>query len=142
MPSITLEPIRPEEFNRYSDWFNEGASDFLSGASESLTSMFGESARPLAWRLALDNETLALVTISVSSSNVGRLNLVVDPRVRRRGVGSTVVREVIKQPEVKKLRGLEGEVASSNVAAQKILIKNGFAKVGYSTEGSIKFRLD
>lgn len=103
--------------------------------------MFGGSTKQLAWRLMLDDETLALVTVAVDPFHVGKLNLVVDPRVRRRGVGSAVVRELVKQPEIKSLRGLEGEVPASNVAAQKILIKNGFAKTGQSLNGNVLFRL-
>lgn len=140
MPSITLEPIRPDEFSRYSDWFNESASDFLSGAPESLASNFNDSTESLAWKLVLGNETLALVTIAVDHSNIGKLNLVVDPRVRRRGVGSAAIKLVIVCPEVQSLRGLVGEVPASNVGAQKILIKNGFAKAGYTPEGNLEFR--
>ncbi|MGH7240446.1 MAG: GNAT family N-acetyltransferase [Candidatus Saccharimonadales bacterium] len=140
MPAITLEPIRPDEFHRYSDWFNESASDFLSGAPESLASNFGDAAESLAWKLVLGNETLALVTISVDYSNIGKLNLVVDPRVRRRGVGSAAIKLVIARPEVQSLRGLVGEVSASNIGARKIFIKNGFAKAGYTQKGNLEFR--
>lgn len=141
MDKILLEPITTSEFARYSDWFNESASDVLSSASGSLESVLAGASRPLAWRLTLDSETLALVTISVDTVNIGRLNLVVDPRARRRGVGSATIKQLLRQPEMKQLRALESEVDSSNVGGQKILIKNGFAKVGHTPSGNILFRL-
>lgn len=142
MADVTLELIKPEEFDRFSDWFSEDASDYLSGMPENLAAMLSESIEPLAWRLVLGRQTLALIIISVNSSRIGKINLVVDPRVRRRGVGSAAIRQILKQPEVKELRGLEGEVAASNIGAQKILIKNGFTKAGYGLEGDLRFRLN
>lgn len=138
MKPVKLEPIESQEYNHYSDWLNESASDFLLGAPQSLTSI--ESAvQPLAWKIIREDIVVAIIVVSIDSLNQGKLSLVVDPRFRRQGVGSLAIAKLVKEPSIVRLRNLTGEVFPDNIGAQKILIKNGFARTGTTSEGNIEF---
>lgn len=141
MAEISLTPLAPAEFSKYEGWFNQEAGDQALAPAQSLDSLLADSLEPLAWRVTLVGETVALVIVMVDSLHVGHINLVVSPSARRHHVGSVAIAKLLLEPTIKKLAGLAAEVSAGNTGAQKILVKNGFAKTGYGAEGNLEFRL-
>lgn len=141
MTDLHLEPLAAAEFGHYEGWFNQEASDQMLASAGSIDSLLAGSPNSLVWKVVLVGETVALVIVSVDSSRVGYINMVVDPSARRHHVGSEAIRLLLGKPEIKKLAGLASEVDAGNTGAQKILVKNGFAKVGNTSDGKLEFRL-
>lgn len=137
---IRLEPLGPSEFDRFSGWFHGESVDLLLNSPQSVNSLFGDSTRLLAWQAVQNEQPVAIITVSVDGSRYGHLNFVVNPGARRQGVGSSTVRLLVEESEIKQLRGLLASVNPANTGAQKILIKNGFARVGFDSEGFIEFK--
>ena len=91
-----------------------------------------EMANKLAiYHVAKDNGTCVGYAGFWNVSGEGDVtNVAVLPEYRRRGVGSSLVAEMVKTAENLKLELLTLEVRKSNVAAQKLYEKFGFEILG------------
>lgn len=136
MDTLVIESINPHNLGRYEDWLHEQSANMLFGSSQSFV---GEKRETLAWQVQRDDENVAIVTIDVDGNNIGHINLAVNPDVRRQGIGTKAIAQIVLEPGFKALRSVKATVAPSNTGGQKILIKSGFSRVGFDSEGLIEF---
>jgi len=118
------------------------ASDDAGGA------LFKQSGTHLAdgqdsrgWAAVIGSDPIGAVTISRDPSGVDFMYVIVKPSERRHGLGASLVKTALDDPETKKLTRLHAYVEPENTAAQKILIKRGFSQIGYGPDGQIEFEL-
>lgn len=137
MEEIQIQLIGPAEMSRFDNLLHDSANTLLGAYQNYLRDRRGT----LAWQVIRGNEAVAVVTIDIDGSNVGHINLAVMPSARRQGVGSQAIAKVVVTEDVKELRSLRASVSISNTAAQKILIKNGFSRLGNSPDGNLEFQL-
>lgn len=138
MVEISLESISEDELERFSDRFSENAGYQMLAPVDQVAIA---APNRLAYKVELVGEVVAIVIVTVDNALVGHVSLIVDPSARRHHVGSEAIRVLLGQPEIVDLAGLEASVQASNTGAQKILIKNGFARIGFDSNGYIKFEL-
>ena len=135
-----MEPIELEEADkfdiaRYQNWLEEGASSgLLLGSSVDHV----KGGTPSAWLAKIDGVIVATVTI-VQEDQHSYISLGVDPSKRRQGIGSRTLSQLLLESSVMQIRSLHARVSTSNTGAQKMLIKNGFSKLGYTQEGRLDF---
>jgi len=83
------------------------------------------------WLVALDGGTVAgYVGSQTVLDETDMMNIAVHPGYRRRGVGEALVSELITRLKARGSRRLTLEVRASNVPAQKLYEKLGFAQAG------------
>ena len=81
-------------------------------------------------RLCLSDETLGYHVAMRGPGEMHLLNLTVAPAHQRRGLGLRLLGELIEHCRSEKLSDLWLEVRESNLAAQALYAKSGFATVG------------
>lgn len=91
------------------------------------------------WAALKGDEVVAIAAVELNKEHVGYIKCVVNPSYLRQGIGSRMIEYALAQPSVKSLAHLHATVEQSNVAAQKILNKNGFSRVGYDADGRLEF---
>ncbi len=91
------------------------------------------------WAALNGQEVVAIASIELNSEHVGYVNCVVKPGYLRQGIGSRMIEYVLSQPSVKNLAHLHAVVDPTNIAAQKILNKDGFSRVGNDENGNLEF---
>lgn len=98
----------------------------------SITSISSELKNPLSlWIVAMDGPVLAGYVGSQSVMGwADMMNLAVAPAYRCRGVGASLVLELIRRLQENQVTSLTLEVRASNVPAIQLYDKLGFAEVG------------
>lgn len=98
----------------------------------SITSISSELENPLSlWIVAMDGPVLAGYVGSQSVMGwADMMNLAVAPAYRCRGVGASLVLELIRRLQENQVTSLTLEVRASNVPAIQLYDKLGFAEVG------------
>lgn len=98
----------------------------------SITSISSELKNPLSlWIVAMDGPVLAGYVGSQSVMGwADMMNLAVAPAYRCRGVGASLVQELIKRLQENQVTCLTLEVRVSNVPAIQLYHKLGFTEVG------------
>ena len=96
------------------------------------SSIASELDNPLSfWLVAVEN---GLVLGYVGSQSVGEdadvMNLAVSPDARRRGIGLSLMSQLIAQLKRRKVKSLCLEVRASNQSAMALYRKLGFSQVG------------
>lgn len=132
MDNPYIEPMQPHEASRYDTWFNDGGAVMTGGSSTSPRSA------AMYWKTVWRGEVIAIAKVAVDK-NIGYLNIATRSDMRRRGIGSNTIAALLNQPEIKQLRELRSRAQSSNTAAQRTLMKNGFSKLGFSPEGLVEY---
>lgn len=122
MNDITVIPLRREHWSEIASWENLGIERDSDG-----------------WVAVLDGEILGVGVITSTPEHVAYLDFEVKRSARRQGVGAQLVEGILSSPYVKTLTHLKARVTPDNTAAQKILTRRGFSRVGTSPEGQLEF---
>jgi len=78
----------------------------------------------------LDGKAIGFAGLRIHGDFAELMNIAVDPRFRRFGVGGSILDFLISIANNEKLNGIFLDVRQSNVAAEKLYISRGFNNVG------------
>lgn len=131
---ITIEPLSPGFVDQIEGWSNPEAVRVLRGLPE--TGVVGDQ---MGWVAVVGGQPIAVATVNAAGSATGFLDFAVKPEERRQGVGARLVAYVLDQAAVNRFARLSAAVELDNTAAQKILTRNGFSRVGFATDGRLEY---
>ena len=137
MQDIDIVPIKTEHLAQVETWASQHAAT---------KTLFKLPRDPIAagpgsygWAAVRNQEVLAVASVQLNEEHVGYLNCMVKPPEARQGIGTQMIDYVLKQPVTDNLVHLHALVDQDNAAAQKILEKQGFSRVGYGEDNQIEF---
>jgi ribosomal protein S18 acetylase RimI-like enzyme len=134
--NITIIPLEQRHKFQIEGWGTPNALKTLLKLPEI---SLGHGTNSESWAAMLGDEVLAVGTITLNPQHVGYLDFLVKPSERRQGIGLLLVEGILRSPFARELGHLHARVEPENTAAQKILSKEGFSRVGTSEDGKIEF---
>ena len=138
MDGLTIVPLTENYASLAESWIAPDAATVLLNLSVT-SGKFSSDKQSLGWVALLGKEPVAIATLTVDRQRIGRLDFLVKPSERRQGIGAAIVTYVLEQPETQTVSKLEALVEFDNTAAQKILARQGFTSVGYSSDDRLRF---
>jgi L-amino acid N-acyltransferase YncA len=99
----------------------------------------GRSPDNFGWAAIMDDEVIAIATVTLSREHVGYLNCIVKPGRKHAGVGTDIFEYTLRQPRVKELIHLHAAIDPSNTAARQVLKEHGFTVVGNDDQGYLEY---
>lgn len=124
-------PIDEARFKEYESWFADAE---LRRRVEPPTSQWVHHVRNepgvRAWMVDEGGRAVGFVQLDIAPDRTGSFLIVVEPSLRRRGLGTRIVRALLTHPDVSQLRRLDGYVEHDNIAAQHCLRAAGFTQEG------------
>jgi|ERR1019366_2348478 RimJ/RimL family protein N-acetyltransferase len=136
---VEIVPFEPRYSARIEAWSSQNAVKTLLKLPEATLPSAQDSGHQ-AWVALIKDEPVALATINFNEQRIAYLNILVKPNERNQGIGSQLIEFVLSQPSVKAIHRLHALVDRDNTAAQKILEREHFSRVGYGVEdGRLEF---
>lgn len=134
---LVMKAAQADNLAQVEGWASRGDADRALLKMPSLPSAGKPSSHQ--WVAVAGEEVIALSTIDLTEEHVGYLNCIVKPGHGRHGIGTRMIEYTLSQPSVKQLAHLHAAIDPSNTAAQKILNRYGFSRVGYHADGRIEY---
>jgi RimJ/RimL family protein N-acetyltransferase len=101
-----------------------------------------ERGQRSGWVALLGGAAAGLADLEVDEDEkVGHLTFYMAPAFRRRGVGTKVIRLIVKEACREDLASVLATVEKGNEASVRSLVRAGFERVGESNNGSPRLRL-
>ena len=137
MENVDIVPIKTEHLAQVETWASRHAATKTLLKLPRIPIAAGPGS--YGWAAVRSQEVLAIANVQLNKEHVGYLNCVVKPTEARQGIGTQMIEYVLKQPAIDDLVHLHALVDQDNAAAQKILDKQGFSRVGYGADNQIEF---
>lgn len=107
------------------------ASQFHQSREQSIRSLLEAIANPNMNILILDdNSCLGYLWYQYAGDYSEIISIYIEPKVRKQGLASQLLTEYLKLMSEKRIMTVSLEVRASNIAAQRVYLKNGFLAVG------------
>jgi ribosomal protein S18 acetylase RimI-like enzyme len=135
--SLTIVPFEPAYAHRIETWSSHNAASML--LKQPGINSPAALGQVHSWVALSGDDPIAVATIHYDSDHIGHLDVMVKPTERRRGVGGELVEYTLNQPDVKDIRRIKARVEHDNIAAQKMLSRQGFSRVGDTDDGRLEF---
>ena len=123
---ISIVPLEQRHLAQEQAWATRGVSHTSTGRS------FG-------WAALQSDDLVGLVTVTAADDGGSYLDFSVKPALQRQGIGTQLLEYTLGQPSVQGLRRLRAVTESDNTAAQKLLTRTGFSRIGYADDGRFLF---
>lgn len=131
---LTIRRLEVADQHQIEGWASPSALKTLLKLPET---SFGTNSN--AW-VALRNQVpVGVCSINENSNGTAYLDFIVKPSERRTGVGTVMIEAVLRDPVAGNIMRLRAVVEQDNTGAQKLLVKNGFSKIGFSEDGRLEF---
>lgn len=137
MDELSIKPLGVNALIRYGSWFDQRAASSILFKEAKHQELFRDVSE--AWAGVINDEVVAVATLSLDTMRHGHLDFAVNPSDRRSGIGSSMIGQVLALPTVTNLVSTQVVVEPDNVAGQKILHKFGYVQIGFSQENLLIF---
>lgn len=133
--AISIVPLEQRHLAQAEAWAARSASHALLKTSAASL----DPGRSFGWA-ALQGDTLVgLVTVTTANDGGNYLDFLIKPALQRQGIGTQLLAYALGQPSAQGLRRLRAVTESDNTAAQKLLTRMDFSRIGYADDGRLLF---
>jgi RimJ/RimL family protein N-acetyltransferase len=140
---MQFKPFTRDDINELKSWFTKPNPEnrfiyaYVDPKEKPWFELIETSTDRFGYMVYQDSQLIGFLDIEIDG-DVASIALGIKPALRGQGYGKTLIVEMMSLPELQNIKKLKAGVELENLACQKVLIANGFTKVG-EDDGIIEF---